>query len=253
MPKVFVSHSSADRSAVESKLIRPLATQAIATWYSTEDIKTASDWETAIRQALTECDWFLVALTSNSIASLWVKAEVDWAFEHREGRVIPVLLEPCNWRSLHLLLRSVQLVDLVSDESSGQRSLYSMIGSNFYRAVALVRSCEEVQPEAIDQRNERWDKFVDHVTSLPPQDRVALQIEANERALARLNLGVGELKQQLYVLGFYSGQFDETIDQSLILALTTLQRRSNLRHIDGVFGELTYLAMEEMARRRRLL
>jgi hypothetical protein len=73
--RVFVSHSSQDRQFVEREIIEPLRKHGLQTWYSTDDIDTATQWESEIQEGLESCDWFLVALSPHSIRSRWVKAQ----------------------------------------------------------------------------------------------------------------------------------------------------------------------------------
>jgi hypothetical protein len=111
MPRVFISHASKDREFVEREIISILNKHGIETWYSTADITTAAHWEQSIRLGLKECDWFLVVLSPQSIASEWVRTEVHWALEHRQGHVVPVLFESCDPAELHLKLIQIQFVD----------------------------------------------------------------------------------------------------------------------------------------------
>ena len=55
MPRVFVSHSSADRDFVEREVVALLDRHGIGRWYCREDIRTASDWEEKIRAGFEGC------------------------------------------------------------------------------------------------------------------------------------------------------------------------------------------------------
>lgn len=123
MSGVFISHSSLDRKLVERKIIAPLRRHGVETWYSNDDIKPAVDFERSIHQGLEGCEWFLVALTPRAVASDWVKSEVDWALQHRPGRVIPVLLEDCDPKKFHLRLRLVEHVDFRRDPKRAIKEL----------------------------------------------------------------------------------------------------------------------------------
>jgi hypothetical protein len=92
-----------------------------------EDIDGASEWEPSIRKGLESCDWFLVALTPRAVNSRWVKTEVAWAMEERQGRVIPVLLEDCRWRELNLQLLLIQQIDLRQPSDDSRKKLISVI------------------------------------------------------------------------------------------------------------------------------
>jgi hypothetical protein len=124
--KVFVSHSAKDKAFVEEHIVDFLKRNGVPTWYSTDDIASASEWERMTRQAMKECDWFLVVLTPNSVASQWVRAEVHWAMEYRVDRIIPVLSEECDWQDLHLMMRTLQLVVLADDLEDGKSRLLSV-------------------------------------------------------------------------------------------------------------------------------
>ncbi len=111
MPKVFISHASADRSFVEKEIVPLLQRYGIGTWYAREDIISAGQWERSIAAGLRECDWFLVVLSPRSIASKWVTAEVNWALDERGESFVPLLMEDCDWKNLHLMIRNIQHVD----------------------------------------------------------------------------------------------------------------------------------------------
>ncbi|MEM0970227.1 MAG: toll/interleukin-1 receptor domain-containing protein, partial [Verrucomicrobiota bacterium] len=101
---IFLSHSSKDRTAVEGSVLPVLDDAGLSPWYSASDIHSAHDWEVAIRSNLIRCQWFAVVLTPQSIKSDWVKAEVNWAMDNRPGRILPILLQPCEPFELHLRL-----------------------------------------------------------------------------------------------------------------------------------------------------
>lgn len=45
---VFVSHSSNDRTFVEAKIVPLLVSNDLQTWYATDAIRAADDWERSI-------------------------------------------------------------------------------------------------------------------------------------------------------------------------------------------------------------
>jgi hypothetical protein len=110
-PRVFISHATTDREAVERVLLVLLRSHGVKPWYSRDDIHTTEDWERSIRRGLEECDWFLVVMTPRSAKSPWVKWELSWAMSEREDRVVPVLLETSDASDWHLGLRTIQHVD----------------------------------------------------------------------------------------------------------------------------------------------
>ena len=144
MSSVFVSHSSLDRDFVEREIITLLRRNGIETWYSRDSIQTAAEWERHIRQGLRTCDWFLVALSPNSVESDWVKSEVDWALVERRGRVIPVMLETCDPTDLHLKLRLIQHIDFSQNIEQAQDRLLALWGLDKATQVATrYRAAQE--------------------------------------------------------------------------------------------------------------
>ena len=123
MTKAFVSHSSSDRAFAETVLIPLLEEVGIDSWYSKNAILTAEDWERSIRRGLETSQWFLLVLSLHSVASRWVKMEVHWALEHRPGRVVPVMIEPCNPASLHIGLQLIQHIDFTQNREEASAKL----------------------------------------------------------------------------------------------------------------------------------
>ena len=123
MRDVFISHSQYDQPFIDQVLLPAFRSQGITAWYSKDDIKTSEEWERRIVQGLEDCEWFLVVLTEKAVTSTWVRAEVQWAMEHRQGKIVPVLLRECNVTAIHLLLNSIQYTDFRWDHQAGLRSL----------------------------------------------------------------------------------------------------------------------------------
>jgi TIR domain len=126
--QVFVSHSSQDRRFVEAQLVPYLKSLGTNPWYSRHAIRTAQQWEDAIRDALQTSEWVAVVVSKASSRSAWVKTEVDWALEHREGRVAPVCVDHTKAEELHLRLRLVQSLDWANAPSLAKAALTSMLG-----------------------------------------------------------------------------------------------------------------------------
>jgi hypothetical protein len=80
MPRVFISHATADRDFVEREIIPLLQGHGVETWYARDDVAAAEEWERTILKGLRSCDYFLVVMSPQSARSRWVKREVDWAF-----------------------------------------------------------------------------------------------------------------------------------------------------------------------------
>jgi hypothetical protein len=62
-------------------------------------------------------------MSPDSAASDWVRDEVFWAIAKRPGRLLPVLLAPCDpWR-FHIRVARIHHIDFSVDPAEGQRIL----------------------------------------------------------------------------------------------------------------------------------
>ena len=66
--EVFVSHSSMDRPFV-NRLVDVLRRHGVPVWYSEANIQGAQQWHDEIGAALRRCDWFVLVLSPDAVAS----------------------------------------------------------------------------------------------------------------------------------------------------------------------------------------
>ena len=149
MPRVFISHSSLDNEFVEKEIVSFLTRYGIEIWYSKDDIESTTEWEKQIKLGLKACDWFLVVLSPYSVASDWVRCEVDWALEERRGRVIPVLYRTCDPTDLHLKLRRIQYIDFRWDRETARNKLLAIWKLNYVHTIENEEPSES--PEKVDR------------------------------------------------------------------------------------------------------
>ena len=92
--EVFLSHSSADR-AFTARLAEVLRDHGVQVWYSDTNIRRAQQWHDEIGAALRRCDWFVVVLTPDAVASRWVKRELLFSLQQDrfDGRIAPILYQ----------------------------------------------------------------------------------------------------------------------------------------------------------------
>lgn len=109
--RLFISFSSSDLDFVQHQLAPALREAGHEPWFSKVSIRPSDEWERSILAALRECDWFLVVMSPNALKSKWVQLEVHWATEHREGRILPLMLERCDPWQLHMKLGNLQHVN----------------------------------------------------------------------------------------------------------------------------------------------
>ncbi len=93
--RVFLSHNYQDREYVETRIREPLSFRHVDTWYSEADIIPGDDYVRKIQDGLLKCDWMLVVLTAQAVASDWVRAEVNTALKDPRfrGRIVPVRVD----------------------------------------------------------------------------------------------------------------------------------------------------------------
>jgi hypothetical protein len=130
--EVFLSHSS-ENEAITRRLAETLRNHGIPVWYSATNIRGAQQWHDEIGKALKRCDWFIVLLSNDSITSRWVKMELAYALRHSQysERILPILLEECDYESLSWTLDSFQIVDLSGDFETGCTDTLNTWGFGF--------------------------------------------------------------------------------------------------------------------------
>lgn len=127
--RVFVSHAEEDHAFVLKTLLVPFSLHGIDAWVAKRDIAPGTRWSEQIDANLASCDWFLVVISRYALTSQWVKAEVAWALDDnvRFGKFIPLLIEECEWRSLHHKIRLIQYIDFREDNPEAQSRLLGTI------------------------------------------------------------------------------------------------------------------------------
>lgn len=130
--EVFLSHSASDQSFVTS-LVDMLRRHGVPVWHSRTNIVGAQQWIDEIGSALNRCDWFVVALSPNSVGSMWVKRELSYALidKRYENKIIPLLYRPCDPVHLNWVLRTFQMVDFTGDFDEGCRDLLRVWGLGY--------------------------------------------------------------------------------------------------------------------------
>ena len=107
---VFLSHSSADKPAVE-ELARRLAQQGIQAWLDKWHLIPGDPWQPAIEKALSESETCAVFVGPSGLGP-WQNEEMRSAIDRRVAdsagrlRVIPVLLPGLQWSSKLAGIRS---------------------------------------------------------------------------------------------------------------------------------------------------
>jgi hypothetical protein len=129
MPKLFISHAHFDQAFVCEVLLPELQRHGIDTWCSEEDILTSQQWDSKIFEGLRACDWVLVVNSEKALASKWVRNELIWAFDQRQGRIIPLLLRDCDIINHFPQLVGIQHLDVRSDPAPAFRKLAELVNA----------------------------------------------------------------------------------------------------------------------------
>ena len=82
-------------------------------------------WHDEIGSALRRCDWFVLVLSQDAVTSQWVKRELLYSLQESryEGRIVPLMYEPCPYDELSWTLASMQMVDFTNGFDPGCRDL----------------------------------------------------------------------------------------------------------------------------------
>ncbi len=64
-------------------------------------------------------------------------------------------------------------------------------------------------------------------------------------SLSRYGLSLAEIKEQLQMLGYYAGEIDDEFTKEFAHCVKRFQSLNNMRHVDGMIGELSLRKIEE--------
>jgi hypothetical protein len=107
MPKVFISHSSADVAAAQyfRGIIEALGYEV---WLDTKSIELSQEWLPTLLAGLDAADWLLVLISQKAVQSPWVARETKSALERLPGRIIPIVLDDARSKDLDDRLEKYQ-------------------------------------------------------------------------------------------------------------------------------------------------
>lgn len=117
--KVFLSHSSLDKSTVISVAL-DLEKRGLTPWIDAFDILPGESIVSKINEGLSNCDFVLLFLSKNSIKSNWVLKEWETILldEISTGKIkiIPIKLDDCE---VPKILQTKKYIDLSKDYNMG--------------------------------------------------------------------------------------------------------------------------------------
>jgi hypothetical protein len=133
--ELFLSHAHED-TAFADHVVDVLVRHGVPTWYSPREILGAQQWHDEIGAALRRCDAFAVILSPRSVPSKWVKRELLFALrdDRYEGKIIPLLLEACDYEALSWTLPLFESIDFTGDFRDGCQDLLRIWGIGYREA-----------------------------------------------------------------------------------------------------------------------
>ena len=128
MAGVFISYSHTDREFVR-RLAQDLSNQTLEVWLDEWRMAVGKDIKALLDEGIATYDFFLIVVSTASIASGWVRHELEIALEKerngRSGFVLPLLLERVP---LPALVADRPPVDFTHDYAAGLNALVDMLG-----------------------------------------------------------------------------------------------------------------------------
>jgi hypothetical protein len=116
---VFISHATADRDTAE-RIAMGLKAFGHRSWYTEWEMQPGDSILARMETALAQSDTLLVLLSARSVASRWVRRELNTALmaqlSGHDVQVIPVIVEDCE---VPELLKGIVHVDLRTDFEKG--------------------------------------------------------------------------------------------------------------------------------------
>jgi hypothetical protein len=133
MGHLFISYSRIDTALVD-KIVEHLKKEKLSIWIDRSNIEAARQWPEQISTAIKACECFLLIVSSNSIGSSNVLAELNIA-HHANVPILPLHLEkislPNSWE---YQLAGIQFLDVnpdrIPDLDRIVTSIQSLLGQN---------------------------------------------------------------------------------------------------------------------------
>jgi hypothetical protein len=137
---IFISHSSKDEGFV-LRLANDLTKAGFKIWHDDKNIKVSQSIPGEVSKGLTECEYFVIVLTPEAVASHWVQREIDAALMGKKT-IVPVLLKDCDRPAL---IQANKYADFRTDYQSGLKGIMDALPS----PLKEVKADEAKSPEVL--------------------------------------------------------------------------------------------------------
>jgi len=123
--RVFVSYSHEDHKIAEA-LTAQLRAVDVQVW-ADRDVSPGENWALAIGKALEQSDAMIVLVSPQSMASLWVQRELEYALTSPrfEGRLIVVEIKPTT--HLPWILRKLKSIRFYESPAKAKRNIVNRV------------------------------------------------------------------------------------------------------------------------------
>jgi hypothetical protein len=124
--KIFISHAQRDR-AYATSLAKALKEAGLNVW-EPQELQPGENWGLKSGEALAEADAVVILLSPDSVASEWVRKEIEFALTspRLKARLFPILLRPT--RDIPWILRELpQWMDAV-DPATASKAIVGTLG-----------------------------------------------------------------------------------------------------------------------------
>jgi uncharacterized protein YegL len=164
-PKIFVSHSH-DDDAFATRLVADLRAAGANAWLDKDDLG-AGDFQERISAALGDCEWLVLVLTRNALASKWVRQEVNAAngLQHR-GQIrdlIFIKAGPVEHRELPALWSVYNIFDATADYATACNHTLKSVGLSPVEPHVSVSTRQQDTPRVGDAESapiRRWPVYL---------------------------------------------------------------------------------------------
>jgi hypothetical protein len=112
--RIFLSYTAADRAQAR-KLRSLLSQRSNLRIFTTEMLSAGEDWRSRLRDELSQCDIFVVLLSSNSVNSPWVLQESGAAWGLNK-LIIPIVTHPEVVSKIPAPLNEIQSIEVKNFE-----------------------------------------------------------------------------------------------------------------------------------------
>lgn len=219
---------------------------------------------TYLRSIYSEQALYTIMFCSDSYAKkLWTNLEresaQERAFRENSEYILPARFDDTK---IPGLLATVGYIDL---RRKTPFELSELIGNKLQRAIIKKENLNLPLHEAVNKiieeehslsatdrenRNRHWDSFQRYMEGLNEKALFLHQKKNSLFYLDKFDLSVAEIKNKLNYLGYYNGEQDNEFSRDFVMAIESFQKLNNMRHIDGMIGELTLKELETRVNER---